>query len=148
MAKIAKIIVHCSDTPSHMDIGRDEIKKWHLARGFTDIGYHRIIRRDGQTEIGRFENGDSILEGKEIGAHVRGQNSDSLALCIVGRGEYDIRQICSMFYCLSKWMKDHGLSHRDVYGHYEFDKGKTCPNLDMSAVRNVLKAMVVKDSVI
>lgn len=146
MAKIAKIIVHCSATPSHMDIGVKEIRKWHVEeRGWKDVGYHRIIRRNGETEIGRFENGDSVLEGKEIGAHVAGENSDSLSICLIGDGDYDSRQFCSLLFCLQKMMKDHGLKPSDVYGHYEFDKNKTCPNLDMNAVRNVLKSMTVTD---
>ena len=150
--KIAKIIVHCSDTPEDMDIGVKEIKKWHTdpppkGRGWRDCGYHKVIRRNGQTEIGRFENGDSVLEGKEIGAHTKGHNSDSLAVCLVGRGKYDPRQIASLLYCLHRWLVIHDLEPSDVYGHYEFDKNKGCPLLDMGAVRKVLASMSVGDSV-
>jgi len=150
--KIAKIVVHCSDTPEDMDIGVKEIKKMHTdpppkGRGWRDCGYHKVIRRNGQTEIGRFENGDSVLEGKEIGAHTKGHNSDSLAVCLVGRGKYDPRQIASLLYCLHRWLVIHDLEPSDVYGHYEFDKNKGCPLLDMGAVRKVLASMSVGDSV-
>ena len=152
MGKIAKIVVHCSDTPPFADIGLKEIKRWHTdpppkGRGWKDCGYHRIIRRNGTSEIGRFENGDSILEGKEIGAHVAGHNSDSLAVCLVGRGKYEPEQICTLLRLLHRWITDHGLKPSDVYGHYELDAKKGCPLLDMDAVRKVLTAMMRDDSV-
>lgn len=152
VGKITKIVVHCSDTPAFADIGLKEIKRWHTdpppkGRGWKDVGYHRIIRRNGSSEVGRFENGDSFLSGPEIGAHVKGHNSDSLAVCLVGRGKYEPEQICTLLRLLHKWQKDHDLKPSDVYGHYEFDAGKTCPMLDMKAVRRVLEAMQADDTV-
>lgn len=52
------------------------IRGWHLDRGFADIGYHKVIRRDGTIENGR----DTHL----IGAHARGKNRDSLGICLEG----------------------------------------------------------------
>jgi len=76
MRKIDKIIIHCADTYKRMDIGKKEITEWHKARGFNDVGYHYIIRRDGTIEQGR--------ELKTIGAHAKGYNSTSIAICYVG----------------------------------------------------------------
>ena len=53
MRKINLIVIHCSDTYARMDIGVNEIRQWHLQRGFNDIGYHYVIRRDGAIEQGR-----------------------------------------------------------------------------------------------
>ena len=39
MRKINLIVIHCSDTYARMDIGVNEIRQWHLQRGFNDIGY-------------------------------------------------------------------------------------------------------------
>ena len=50
MRKINLIVIHCSDTYARMDIGVNEIRQWHLQRGFNDIGYHYVIRRDGAIE--------------------------------------------------------------------------------------------------
>lgn len=77
MRKINTIVVHCSATPPSMDIGVEEIRKWHVEENsWTDIGYHFVIRRDGTVESGR-----SL---KRPGAHVKNYNSDSIGICWVG----------------------------------------------------------------
>jgi len=62
------IAIHCSATPPKMDIGVDEIRQMHLQRGFKDIGYNRLIRRNGEWEQGR--------EDDEVGAHVEDRTKD------------------------------------------------------------------------
>jgi len=60
-----------------MDIGVEEIRKWHVeGNGWTDIGYHYVIRRNGKVEVGR------PLE--RPGAHAKGYNSNSIAIAWVG----------------------------------------------------------------
>ena len=75
------IVWHTSAT-ADQDIGVKEIREWHKAKGWRDVGYHLIIRRDGTVEQGR------LLD--DIGAHVRGYNSRSIGICIVG-GKKTIR---------------------------------------------------------
>lgn len=70
------IVIHCSATPPNMDIGRDEIDEWHKDRGWSGIGYHFVIRRNGDIEIGR--------PHATVGAHARGFNGSSVSVCIVG----------------------------------------------------------------
>jgi len=70
------IVVHASATPPSMDIGAEEIRGWHLRKGWLDIGYHKVIRRDGTVEDGR----DLSIPG----AHVRGYNHFSWGICMVG----------------------------------------------------------------
>lgn len=82
MRKINLIVIHCADTYARMDIGVKEIREWHLARGFNDIGYHYVIRRDGTIEAGR------PLE--KPGAHAVGYNSQSIGICYAGgKGDND-----------------------------------------------------------
>ncbi|BDD13138.1 N-acetylmuramoyl-L-alanine amidase (plasmid) [Fulvitalea axinellae] len=76
MRNIRKIVVHCSATPATMDIGRDEIDRWHRERKFNGIGYHLVIRRNGRLERGR------AME--KSGAHAKGYNSESVGVCLVG----------------------------------------------------------------
>ena len=73
---IKRIIVHSSATRAGLDAGRDEIRVWHWERGFVDIGYHFVIRRDGSIEKGR----DIAC----VGAHAKGNNRDSIGICMVG----------------------------------------------------------------
>lgn len=70
------IVIHCSATGPTSDIGADEINEWHKAKGWSSIGYHAVIRRDGEIEFGRHFD--------EIGAHVQGQNARSVGICMVG----------------------------------------------------------------
>ena len=73
---IKELIVHCSATPEGKDYSVDTIRQWHLQRGFSDIGYHYVIYRDGSIHIGRDE---SI-----IGAHCTGHNTNSIGVCYIG----------------------------------------------------------------
>lgn len=70
------IIIHCAATPPSADIGRAEIDKWHRQKGWFEIGYHFVIRRNGKVETGR--------ELMEVGAHAEGYNSVSVGVCLVG----------------------------------------------------------------
>lgn len=73
---IVRIVVHYSATYPEQDIGVSEIDRWHRDRGWSKIGYHYVIRRDGYVERGRPES--------EIGAHVLGHNTGSIGICWVG----------------------------------------------------------------
>lgn len=70
------LVVHCSATRAAADIGAADIRRWHLEKGWADIGYHYVIRRDGTLETGRAED--------SVGAHVKGFNQVSLGICLVG----------------------------------------------------------------
>lgn len=70
------IVVHVTATPPKADIGVKEVRVMHLARGFNDIGYHFVIRRDGRVEVGRAVD--------MVGAHVKDYNSISVGVSMVG----------------------------------------------------------------
>lgn len=74
--KVDLLVIHCSATPPNMDIGAKEIRRWHKDKGWSDIGYHDVIRRNGVLERGRDYN--------RSGAHVRGYNSKSIGVCMIG----------------------------------------------------------------
>ena len=73
---IKEIIVHCAATPEGKDYTTADIKRWHLQRGFSDIGYHWVIYRDGSIHKGRDE--------KIAGAHCTNHNSISVGVCYIG----------------------------------------------------------------
>ena len=70
------IVIHCSATKENKDYSVEDIKKWHIQRGFNDVGYHFVIKLDGTIEIGRPLN--------KIGAHVSGNNTGSIGVCYIG----------------------------------------------------------------
>jgi len=78
---INKLIVHCSATREGQDITVDTIRDWHLKRGWSDIGYHYVVKLDGTIETGR-----SV---ELMGAHVKGHNKDSIGICYIGGVEAD-----------------------------------------------------------
>jgi N-acetylmuramoyl-L-alanine amidase len=82
MRKIDEIIIHASATKKGWWEGkgveaiRDEFRRWHKAKNWSDIGYHFVIGTDGAVAKGR--------EVSVMGAHVKGKNRSSIGICLVG----------------------------------------------------------------
>lgn len=74
--KITEIIIHCSATPDGKDFTVDDIRRWHKQRGYSDVGYHYIVYRNGILAQGRDVN--------TIGAHAVGHNAHSIGICYIG----------------------------------------------------------------
>jgi N-acetylmuramoyl-L-alanine amidase len=70
------LVIHCTATPASMDIGSETVDRWHREQGWSAIGYHHVIRRDGTIERGRPLG--------SIGSHVKGYNNRSLGITLVG----------------------------------------------------------------
>jgi len=134
--QITKIILHCSATREGQDVSVETILKWHLNRGWSDIGYHYVIYLDG-----------SIHEGRPVnrsGAHTKGYNSKSIGVCYIGGVEKD-----------GKTPKDTRTPEQDtaltnlitallemyptatLHGHNEF-ANKACPSFDVQKEYNFL----------
>lgn len=75
---IHTIVVHTSATREGLWITARDIDIWHRQRTppFAMIGYHRVIRLDGSVEQGR--------PFTRRGAHVAGENVNTLGICMVG----------------------------------------------------------------
>ena len=55
-SKTDTIVIHCAATKPNMDIGVDEITKWHTDRGFDTIGYHYYMTPEtAQLGIDKFQ---------------------------------------------------------------------------------------------
>ena len=135
MRDINKIILHCSATSEGKDFDVNDIKEWHLQRGFTDVGYHYIIKLNGEIQEGR--------DIRTIGAHCKGQNYGSIGICYVGgldsegKGK-DTRtkeQKESLFNLIDELMIAYDLTIDDVYCHYQFAK-KLCPCFKIEDFKN------------
>lgn len=73
---IKEIIVHCSATPEGENYTAEQIRRMHLQRGFSDIGYHYVVYLDGTVKKGREES--------VVGAHCSGHNACSIGVCYIG----------------------------------------------------------------
>ena len=83
MRTITLIIIHCSAVRPDQTSSAADIEKWHRRDNHwkNGIGYHYVIRRDGQIEPGRPE--------WLIGAHCVNHNAHSIGICY--EGGLDIR---------------------------------------------------------
>ena len=118
MRKIVRIVVHYSASP---DVSVDTIRQWHLARGFNDIGYHRVIRKDGSIEPGRAES--------LMGAHTKGFNKESLGVCLTGNNQkwYPSKaQLKSLRASIDEWEGKYDISKDGVFLHKQLNK-TSCP---------------------
>lgn len=139
MREITRVILHCSatqdypeDNPAFDLIGAADIREWHIReRGWSDIGYHVIIRRTGEIETGR--------KLSVPGAHTRGHNHDSIGICYVGTRAPTPEQINALEDIFLILRREYGLDYGDWYGHYEFTKKKICPGIPMDLVRGFLR---------
>lgn len=121
---INEIIVHCSATVEGKDYTTADIKKWHLARGFSDIGYHYVIYRDGSIHAGR-----NVNIG---GAHCTGHNSHSIGVCYIGGLDKNLKpkdtRTDAQKDALLKLLKQLKQLYpkATIHGHYEY-ANKACP---------------------
>jgi N-acetylmuramoyl-L-alanine amidase len=83
MRDINEIVVHCTATNPTWYADKDaadvvkEIRRWHTQeRGWSDIGYHFVVHRNGQIAGGR--------PITRTGAHTRGRNKGSIGIALVG----------------------------------------------------------------
>jgi len=121
MRLISFIVVHCSDS-TFGDAAL--IDQWHKERGWTGIGYHYVILRDGTVEKGRPDS--------ERGAHVKGKNSNSIGICLIGKdGLYTMAQAAALRELLQVLRAQYSIPSSEIYGHRDFDDGKTCPDFDV-----------------
>ncbi len=76
MRRINEIIVHCTATREGRNYSVEDIRRWHLQRGFSDIGYHFVIDLNGVIHTGR--------PIEKVGAHCKGHNRYSIGVVYVG----------------------------------------------------------------
>lgn len=120
--------VHCSasDRPEHDDVA--VMRRWHLARGWADVGYHYFIRKDGTVEAGR------DLEAVPSG--IKGHNTGAIAVCLHGLAVE--RFTPAQFDALRGLSDQMNAAYADVgglryVGHREL-AAKDCPVFDYQAV--------------
>ena len=128
MRKITKIIIHCTATPEGRDVSVDEIRQWHLDRGWSDIGYHYVIDINGHLKEGR--------PVKRSGAHVKGHNRGSIGIAYVGGVDSNLKAKDTRTEMQKGRLKALILDLMDknpcatLHGHNEF-ANKACPSFDV-----------------
>jgi N-acetylmuramoyl-L-alanine amidase len=122
---INEIICHCSATVEGKDFTVDDIRKWHVKdRGWSDIGYHFVVYRDGSIHKGR--------DIDKVGAHTTGHNTHSIGVCYVGGLDKNLKpkdtrtqaQKDALLKLMKQLKKDYPKA--TIHGHYEY-ANKACP---------------------
>lgn len=125
--KITEIIVHCTATREGKDYSVNQVREWHKARGFSDIGYHYLIHLNGGLEEGR---NLSIA-----GAHCVGHNTNSIGVCYVGgldsEGNPKDTRTREQKIALKTLLTSLRIAFPDaeIHGHCDF-AAKACPCFD------------------
>jgi N-acetyl-anhydromuramyl-L-alanine amidase AmpD len=124
---VDRVFVHCSasDNPAHDSV--EVMRDWHVnGNGWSDVGYHVFIRKDGTAEAGR------PLETTP--AAQAGHNTGTIAVCLHGLEESKFTK--AQFETLIDLCKqilaayDGGVT---FHGHNEV-ANKACPVFDYKAV--------------
>lgn len=135
MNKPKFIIIHHSLTKDGLLADVEAIRKYHMDKGWTDVGYHYILEyvrdsRNARVYIGRMR--------QENGAHTIGFNTKSIGICVVGNfdkktlspKEYKYKVLVRL---ILRIMQGFDIPVKNVIGHRETYKlrhkrvEKTCP---------------------
>lgn len=127
--EIKEIIIHCTATPEGQDRTVEWLRNLHKSQGWSDIGYHYVIYRDGSVHDGRNVN--------VVGAHCVGHNAHSIGVCYVGGCANDGKltpkdtrtnaQKAALEILLRKLRTLYPKAK--IYGHRDF-ANRACPSFD------------------
>lgn len=134
MRTIHTAILHCAAVPSGWYLNRTavqmvaEVRRWHLERGFNDIGYHYLIAPSGSVAVGRPLN-------KE-GAHVAGHNKGTVGILLIETVRITAVKTFDHYFEYNQLLACRalikGLNVSDVKGHNDYS-AKLCPGFSVKA---------------
>ena len=129
MRIISLVILHCSAVKPDQESSAAQIDTWHRNRGWKlGIGYHYVVRRNGEIELGRPEY--------MVGAHCLNHNTHSIGVCYEGgldaRGQPADTRTVEQKAALRRLLED---LHRRypralIVGHHDLDPKKACPCIE------------------
>ena len=124
MRKINLHVVHCSATRHSSDhLDREYIRYIHVEKnGWRDIGYHFIITRDGTIQRGR--------PLSWVGAHVRGHNLNSVATCLMGGLDDELKATEGIEFFTDEQAESLLLLNRGLMNSYPIER--VCGHRDLS----------------
>lgn len=140
MKKWNGIVIHCSDSSWGT---QQDIRHWHLARGFRTTGYHFVIDNGTYANDFRIPSLDGMIETgrniNQIGAHARGYNKTHIGICLIGRGAFTKKQLAALFSLTQDLMRIYDIPVDNIIGHRECrGTHKRCPCFDAAYLRESL----------
>ena len=118
--RVERIFLHCSASDAGTLAGDymvEEIRRWHRARGFSDVGYHFLIDKAGEIMVGRpLEN---------IPAAQKGHNRGTIAIMAHGLEDFpDVMLAEAKALCAE--INEAYRGRVSFHGHCEVSR-KSCP---------------------
>lgn len=126
MRTITLLIIHCSATPQGVGLSFEDCRRDHIRhRGFSDIGYHFYVTRDGEIHRGR--------PPEKVGAHCQNHNRHSIGICYEGgldagsqpSDTRTLEQKASLLALLRELKRI--FPHALIVGHHDLNSMKPCP---------------------
>ena len=131
---VKQCFIHCSASDNQKHDNVATIAQWHKERGFSEIGYHFIITKDGIIYKGRdlekipaAQKESKIINNKKIGG-----NTGTIAICLTGEKQFSEKQFDSLK-SICKQINDVYNKKITFHGHCEVAQ-KLCPVFDYKAV--------------
>lgn len=135
-----RIVIHHTGNPQDDDCSAQQINTSHQRQGWTCIGYHYVIRKDGTIEQGR--------PHWTIGAHAYGDNNHTIGIHLSGNfeiGEPTPAQIEAASLLLANLCSDYGLTidTEHVVGHSDLNGVTACPGKNLHALLPTIRGKAI-----
>lgn len=141
--KLTYLIWHCTATPEGRVVTKEDIVRWHTApvskggRGWSVVGYARLVDLEGELITMREYNEDDIVEAWEITNGASGMNAISRhvvyagGLDVTAKKAKDTRTVAQKE-TMKKYTLEMVKNHPNILiaGHYHF-AAKACPSFDV-----------------
>lgn len=143
MAKLQRLVLHCTATPEGREVSSKQIRAWHTdpvskgGRGWSQVGYTDMIHLDGTVERMVDNNEDGTVDPWEVTNGAAGHNSTSRHIVYVGGLAKDGKtakdtRTAAQLTAMRAYVKDF---HRrfpnvPIVGHNSL-AAKACPSFDV-----------------
>ena len=133
------IVVHHTGNPWDDDCSAEEIHESHQNMGWSGIGYHYVIRKDGTIEKGRPE--------WATGSHAYGENSHTIGIHVSGNfciAEPTQEQIEKLSYLIGYLCEKYDLvpDARHVVGHCDL-MATACPSDNLYDMLQMIRGKAI-----
>ncbi|WP_099192248.1 peptidoglycan recognition protein family protein [Tepidibacter mesophilus] len=132
------IVIHHSATDTG-DI--ESFRRYHISKGWRDVGYHYVINKEGSLQKGRVEN-DTAAACKEAKMNYKG-----IHICLTGNFdnyEPNNNQFATLIKIVNDIMKRHNIPTNNIKKHTDYAHYKSCPGLKFPWTRfiNIMKGEI------
>lgn len=143
---INTIVIHQTDADDRGSFTPYEIAHYHVnTNDWAGIGYHYVIIDSGQIyktqDINKITYHASGYNTQSLGIAVTGDHrrtSNETNRDLIGKKEYN-----SLVYLVARLKEKYNVPYANIIGHFETGSPKSCPNLDMEALRGDVKKKII-----